>query len=403
MSWPMVKLGDVLSIIRGVTFKPNDQVEPLSEGSTIVMRTKNVQRGGLDISDLIAIPDSFIKRDEQYLRSEDMLISSANSWELVGKISFIDKLPARSTAGGFISIIRAKKEKVIPKYLYYWLTLEHTQVIIRNCGQKTTNISNLNLERFKELFIPLPSLYDQRRIVAILDKAANIRQKREQAIKLADDFLRATFLAMFGDPVENPKRWDVASLLEYGSFKNGMNFTKGESGSVLKCLGVGNFKSLATITCMDNIGEIELNTLPSDDYLLKDGDIVFVRSNGNKALVGRCLTIYPNKEKVTFSGFCIRYRIEKSAITAEYLNFLFRTPSMKRQMLSGGQGANIQNISQGTLSALRIPVPPLDKQLAFARLVDFHASIVKKQYDKMAESENLFDALTDNFFTFNDL
>lgn len=398
MSWPMVKLGDVLSIIRGVTFKPNDQVEPLSEGSTIVMRTKNVQRSGLDISDLIAIPDSFIKRDEQYLRSEDMLISSANSWELVGKISFIDKLPAKSTAGGFISIIRAKKEKVIPKYLYYWLTLEHTQVIIRNCGQKTTNISNLNLERFKELFIPLPSLNDQRRIVAILDKAANIRQKREQTIKLADDFLRVTFLAMFGDPVENPKRWDVGSLLEYGSFKNGMNFTKGESGSVLKCLGVGNFKSLATITCMDNIGEIELNTLPSDDYLLKDGDIVFVRSNGNKALVGRCLTIYPNKEKVTFSGFCIRYRIEKSAITAEYLNFLFRTPSMKRQMLSGGQGANIQNISQGTLSALRIPVPPLEKQQSFSKVVSFHSELMKKMNINTVEISDMFESISQQHF-----
>ncbi|MGK9173781.1 restriction endonuclease subunit S [Yokenella regensburgei] len=398
MSWPMVKLGDVLSIIRGVTFKPNDQVEPLSEGSTIVMRTKNVQRGGLDISDLIAIPDSFIKRDEQYLRSEDMLISSANSWELVGKISFIEKLPAKSTAGGFISIIRAKKEKVIPKYLYFWLTLEHTQVIIRNCGQKTTNISNLNLERFKELLIPLPSLNDQRRIVAIFDKAASIRQKREQAIKLADDFLRATFLAIFGDPVENPKRWDVASLLEYGSFKNGMNFTKGESGSVLKCLGVGNFKSLATITCMDNIGEIELNTLPSDDYLLKDGDIVFVRSNGNKALVGRCLTIYPNKEKVTFSGFCIRYRIENSAITAEYLNFLFRTPSMKRKMLSGGQGANIQNISQGTLSALRIPVPPLEKQQTFSKIVSFHSELMKKLNINIVETNDMFGSISQTYF-----
>ena len=94
----MVKLGDVLSIILGVMFKPTDRVEPLSEGSTVVMRTKNVQRSGLDISDLIAIPDGFIKREEQYLRPEDMLISSANSWELVGKISFIEKLPANSMA-----------------------------------------------------------------------------------------------------------------------------------------------------------------------------------------------------------------------------------------------------------------------------------------------------------------
>lgn len=215
MSWPMVKLGDVLSIIRGVTFKPNDQVEPLSEGSTIVMRTKNVQRSGLDISDLIAIPDSFIKRDEQYLRSEDMLISSANSWELVGKISFVEKLPARSTAGGFISIIRAKKEKVIPKFLYYWLTSEQTQVTIRNCGQKTTNISNLNLERFKELLIPLPPLNDQRRIVTILDKAAGICQKREQAINQSDNFLRATFLEMFpqlDDRRNKVKLGDIVTL-----------------------------------------------------------------------------------------------------------------------------------------------------------------------------------------------
>ncbi|QKX44605.1 restriction endonuclease subunit S [Escherichia coli] len=88
--------------------------------------------------------------------------------------------------------------------------------------KKTTNISNLNLERFKELFIPLPSLNDQRRIVAILDKAANIRQKREQAIKLSDDFfLRATFLEMFGDPVKNPKGWQRMKFSEVGTLDRG--------------------------------------------------------------------------------------------------------------------------------------------------------------------------------------
>ncbi|HAV7781251.1 TPA: restriction endonuclease subunit S [Escherichia coli] len=281
------------------------------------------------------------------------------------------------------------------KYLYYFLRSKFSYFVENAVGGAQPNISQ---GLIKSLEVPLPSLIEQKRIADILDKAADIRQKREQAVKLADDFLRATFLEMFGDPVANPKRWDVASLLEYGSFKNGMNFTKGESGSVLKCLGVGNFKSLATITCMDNIDEIELNTLPSDDYLLKDGDIVFVRSNGNKALVGRCLTIYPNKEKVTFSGFCIRYRIEKSAITAEYLNFLFRTPSMKRQMLSGGQGANIQNISQGTLSALRIPVPPLEKQQTFSKIVSFHSELMKKLNINIVETNDMFGSISQTYF-----
>lgn len=248
--------------------------------------------------------------------------------------------------------------------------------------------------------IPVPyySLSEQKRIAAILDKADSIRQKREQAIKLADDFLCATFLEMFGDPVENPKGWGVASLLEYGSFKNGMNFTKGESGASLRCLGVGNFKSLATITCMNNIGKIELNTPPSDEYLLKDGDIVFVRSNGNKALVGRCLTIYPGKERVTFSGFCIRYRIENTSITPEYINFLFRTPSMKQQMLSGGQGANIQNISQGTLSSLRIPIPPLEKQQSFSKVVSFHSELMEKMDINKFEINDMFDSISQKYF-----
>ncbi|WGL98665.1 restriction endonuclease subunit S [Arsenophonus sp. aPb] len=292
------------------------------------------------------------------------------------------------------------KYDIETRYVGYFLKSKFRE-IRKHCTGAT--IPHVSKNFLLNLSIPLPEKNIQKKISNILDKADNIRQKRKQAIKLADDFLRATFLEMFGDPVTNPKGWDTSLLLEYGSFKNGMNFSKGESGTTLKCLGVGDFKSLATINSMYNIGEIKLNNLPADDYLLKNGDIVFVRSNGNKALVGRCLTVYPNKAKVTFSGFCIRFRIEKPEIIPEYLNFLFRTPSMKQQMLSGGKGANIQNISQSTLSTLRIPVPPLEKQLAYTRLIDFHASLVKKQEDKMTEIVKFFDTLVGDLLTFNEL
>ncbi|EOH3176887.1 restriction endonuclease subunit S [Enterobacter asburiae] len=263
---------------------------------------------------------------------------------------------------------------------------------------KGATVKGITLPFLKGLNVPIPPLNEQKRIAAIFEKVDSIRQKCNRGVKLADDLLHAIFLDMFGDPVENPKGWFIDSLLKYGAFRNGMNFSKGESGATLKCLGVGDFKSLATITCMDNIDEIKLNTLPSDDYLLKDGDIVFVRSNGNKALVGRCLTIYPGKGKVTFSGFCIRYRIENPSLLPEYLNFLFRTPSMKQQMLNGGQGANIQNISQGTLSALRIPVPPLEKQLAFSKVVSFHSALMEKLDINTAKTEDMFDSISQQYF-----
>lgn len=212
MRIPLVSLGSVIQFIRGVTFKPTDQIAPFSKGSIVVMRTKNVQVEGLDTSDLIAIPRSLVKREEQVLLDGDILISSANSWELVGKSSFVNSLDFDSTAGGFISIVRPITTKVDPRYLYHWIMAPENQHSIRYCGRQTTNISNLDVSRFKLLEIPLPPLDEQKRIAAILDKADAIRQKRKQAIDLADEFLRSVFLDMFGDPVTNPKGWKVKPL-----------------------------------------------------------------------------------------------------------------------------------------------------------------------------------------------
>ncbi|EEV5817817.1 restriction endonuclease subunit S [Escherichia coli] len=389
MNWPMVKLKDCCEVVGGATPKRN--IASYWEGDIPWITPK-------DISNLNS---PFIYEAPEHISSAGY--KAAATYMLpVGTILLTSRAPIGNVAiagielctnQGFKSLIPGKN--VYNKYLYHCIKKFVPQLELLGNGATFKEVSKKVVENFE---IPLPPFEEQKRIADILDKADDIRQKREQAIKLADVFLLATFLEMFGDPVENPKGWNVFSLLEYGSFKNGMNFTKGESGTALKCLGVGDFKSLATITCVDNIAEIELNTPPSAEYLLKDGDIVFVRSNGNKALIGRCLTIYPGKEKVTFSGFCIRYRIESTSVTPEYLNFLFRTPSVKQKMLSGGQGANIQNISQGTLSSLRIPIPPLEKQQAFSKVVSFHFELMEKMDINLVKIIDMFDSISQNYF-----
>jgi type I restriction enzyme, S subunit len=79
----------------------------------------------------------------------------------------------------------------------------------------------LNKSTATEIPITLPPLSEQKRIAAILDKADAIRQKRQAAIKLAEDFLRATFLDMFGDPITNPKGWNVVPLKKLGYVTTG--------------------------------------------------------------------------------------------------------------------------------------------------------------------------------------
>ena len=88
------------------------------------------------------------------------------------------------------------------KFLFYYLS----SLNIESAGYSR------HFKFLKENVVPVPPLPEQKRIAAILDKADAIRRKRQQAIQLADDFLRAVFLDMFGDPVTNPKGWNVVEL-----------------------------------------------------------------------------------------------------------------------------------------------------------------------------------------------
>ena len=201
-----VRLGEHARLIRGITFKPQDKCDPHDEGAVVCMRTKNVQ-STLDGSDLIAIPMSLVKNIEKMISIGDILVSSANSWNLVGKCCQVRELQFPSTAGGFISILRPKTDKLDAGYLYRWFSSEKIQNRVRSFGNQTTNISNLDHKRTLNLQIPLPPIAEQKRIAAILDAADALRAKRRETLAQLDTLLQSTFLDMFGDPVTNPKGW----------------------------------------------------------------------------------------------------------------------------------------------------------------------------------------------------
>ncbi|MEA4970140.1 MAG: restriction endonuclease subunit S, partial [Candidatus Pelethousia sp.] len=178
------------------------------------------------------------------------------------------------------------------------------------------------------------------------------------------------FIEMFGDPVTNPMGWSAKTLGVLGELKNGMNFSSRDKGYELHCLGVGDFSDYETMENTENLSVISLNEMPSADYMLRNEDIVFVRSNGNKALVGRSIIVYPNKTPTTFSGFCIRYRLHEEKVNLKYLIGLLHSFSIRERLLSNGRGANITNLNQQMLSMLPVPLPPLELQNRFAAFVE---------------------------------
>lgn len=192
MSTAVVNLGDVASFVRGINFKPDDVVALGGPDTVACMRTKNVQVE-LDLDDVWGVSEAFVRRPEQFLRCGDVLVSSANSWNLVGKCSWIPELPWRASFGGFVSVLRANRARVDARYLYRWFAWDHTQALLRSFGQKTTNISNLNLERALALHLPLPAIDEQRRIAAILDQTETLRAQRRAAISQLDSLGQAVF------------------------------------------------------------------------------------------------------------------------------------------------------------------------------------------------------------------
>lgn len=195
-------------------------MDNFSEGSIVCMRTANVQKM-LDESDLLSIPHDLVKNKDKILREGDLLVSTANSWNLVGKCCWVPALNYAATAGGFIAVLRGERKKVDPRYLYHWFNSPDTQVDARNCGRQTTNISNMDIGRCLALQIPLPPISEQRRIVVILDKADALRAKRREAIAKLDQLLQSVFLEMFGDPVANLRGWPQEELLALGKVQTG--------------------------------------------------------------------------------------------------------------------------------------------------------------------------------------
>lgn len=385
MSASSVSLGDVAEFIRGITYKPADLVQNFSEDSIVCMRTANVQ-AELDDSDVLSIPRSFVKSENKILREGDLLVSTANSWNLVGKCCWVPSLGYEATVGGFIAALRGDKRRVDPRYLYRWFSSPETQANARNCGRQTTNISNMDLGRCLALKMPLPSLSEQRRIAAILDKADALRAKRREAIAKLDQLLQSVFLEMFGDPMTNPRGWRSKEFRELcnDSFRNGLSpSTAGQvPGQVLTLSAVtGNQFDFA------HRKAAVFDRAPSSNQLLSVDTFLICRGNGNKRLVGAGVFPDCGSNEVCFPDTIIGATVDHALIGAKYLEVIWKSRCIREQIESGARTTNgTYKVNQSVLGNIRIPIPPIGAQERFG---SFSQALSDRRREMLAQNASL--------------
>jgi len=283
------------------------------------------------------------------------------------------------------------------KYLRYWLDYSKNNLISKARGVALQNISATII---KEFAIPVPPIEDQKRIVKILDKADTLRENRKQTISLLDEYLKSTFLEMFGDPVKNPKGWKVEKLgCLANEFKYGTNTISDANNldhkmPILRIPNIIGEKINYTDLKYSVIDEKE-----KEKIRLRYGDLLFVRTNGNPAYIGRC-AVFCDSIECGYASYLIRVRLKiDSPVKSNFIRDVISFPTYRHLVIAKAKTtAGNYNINTESLKSLKIFLPPLDLQNKFTKIVEKSESLKQKMIIQSEELENQFQALMQRAF-----
>lgn len=392
----VAKLGEISLFVRnGKSVKQNDSLGglPISRIETIAEGVINPQKVGF--------AGLGTEGNEEWLLIEgDILISHINSTKHLGKCAQYMGAPVKLIHGMNLLNLRCDQQVVYPRYVLHYLKSKTFLEQIPRITKNSVNQSSFTVSAFKELNIILPSLPEQKRIASILDKADAIRRKREEAIELTDSFLRSVFLEMFGDPVQNPKGWktvkgsDLFKELKYGTSEK---CSEVQSSNALPVLRIPNV--LGESINLEDLKYADLDARERDKLILRDGDILFVRSNGNPNYIARC-AVFEGTVPMLFASYLIRARLnERLGVESKFLRDLMSFPSYRSRLLKIARTtAGNYNMSTEGLRSLLFIQPPLDIQNRYLTIHQVIQRIKGKLFASLDRAEQLSNSLCSGLF-----
>ena len=289
-------------------------------------------------------------------------------------------------------IVESNTEDLYVPYLYRFLS-QYIRVLRRRSIGGV--IKYIKLGHLSDAEIPLPPLLEQKRIAAILDKADEIRRKREEALRLSDEFLRSVFLDMFGDPVINRRNWASVPLRE--AVRKGADVTYGIVQAGPECEGGVPYIRTGDIKNGEIVVEGLRHTSPEIAAKFKrseveSGDIVMsIRATvGTTAVVPEELA----GANLTQGTAVIRPGEAKLHYLLHYLRSTGAQTLIRRQV----KGATFREITLTRLREIPVLLPPSDTQDEFGRICAKHSGLLKKLCDSRDEADSLFRSLQQRAF-----
>lgn len=322
---------------------------------------------------------------DEYIFEEKILCvaEDGGSWGRNEQCSFV--IDEKCWVNNHAHVLTAK-DNLHLEYLCYYLNFADLSLHITGATRGKLNKGVLN-----KIQIPLPPLKTQKRIATILDDAQALKQKNEQLLKEYDELAQSIFLDMFGDPVTNPKGWDLVKFGSVGVLERGKS--KHRPRNAPELLG-GKYPLIQTGDVANSGGYITTYNSTYSELGLSQSRM------WEKGTL--CITIAANIARTGILTFdaCFPDSVVGFKPTDHTNNeFVQMWLSFLQKIIEEGAPVSAQkNINLRILRGLDIISPPINLQNQFAekiKLIEQQKELLKKE---LKESEDLFQVLLQKAF-----
>jgi len=386
----IVPLSTVAEVVRGVAFDKGEALDTASPGALPLLRAGNIADRLVVEDDLVWVPSERVSPDQRMRPGDIAVCMSSGSPAVVGKSALLSGY-FEGSVGAFCAILRPRVERVLPEYVSFFLRSKRFRDWTRqSSGSAIKNIRKSELEAFP---LELPERDEQRRTVDLLSRAEGIVHLRREAERKAAELIPAIFIDMFGDPAINPKDLPLRSVRELvDRFEGGKNLQAGNDSStafrILKVSAVTSGEYVETESKPTPKGYE-----PPQSHLVRAGDMLFSRAN-TVELVGATAMVRATNGRTLLPDKLWRF-VWAEPVDQAFMHALFQSAHVRQALgkLSSGTSASMRNISQAKLFELRLPIPSIREQRAFARRAEAAQSIRNQQEVALATAKATFDAL----------
>ena len=360
-----IKLGDACEILNGFAFKSENYV-----GSGIrVIRISNVQKGYIEDNTPAFYPLETKGLEKYMLEEGDLLISLTGN---VGRVAILEKEFMPAALNQRVACLRLKTDKLSKRYLFHILNSDFFE---KQCIQYSKGVAQKNMSTawLKDYEILLYSKEQQELIADILDKMHLIKKLRYYELQKLDELVKARFVEMFGDPIENQKDWEVVKIrdivtdVRYGTSKPAVE------GGRYPYLRMNNL----TVDGGLDLSDLKYIDIPDNEIekcVVRKGDILFNRTNSID-LIGKT-AVFNLLDDMVIAGYIIRIRLNDQILPdvfSQYMNL----EAMKKVLRGMAKGAvNQANINAQELQSIKVYIPDMELQRQY---VEFKEEIDKSR------------------------